>query len=136
MIRTVNKDLISLQQASIPATLKDSQVAQDLIDTLTAHDQECVGMAANMINVHKQIIAVSFGPAKIVMLNPQIIKKTAPYQTSEGCLSLTGQRSTKRYRQITVKFMDLHGNIQTLPLEGFPAQIVQHEIDHCKGILI
>lgn len=136
MIRPINKDQVSLRQASVPATLNDSSIANDLIDTLKAHDHECVGMAANMINVHKQIIAVSFGPAKIAMLNPKIISKTTPYETSEGCLSLSGQRPVKRYQQIVVKFMDLQGKNQTLLLEGFPAQIVQHEIDHCNGILI
>lgn len=86
MIRPINKAQVSLQQASVPATLSDSSIANDLIDTLKAHDHECVGMAANMINVHKQIIAVSFGPAKIAMLNPKIISKTTPYETSEGAL--------------------------------------------------
>ena len=136
MIKPINKNQMSLQQPSVPATLKDLSVAQDIIDTLTAHEQECVGMAANMINVHKQIIVVCFGPLKVAMLNPQIISKRTPYQTSEGCLSLTGERSVQRYRHITVKFMNIQGQIQTLQLDNFAAQIVQHEVDHCNGILI
>lgn len=136
MIQPINHDQISLQQPNQPAQLSDLNVANDLLDTLRAHQQECVGLAANMIGVHKRIIAVSFGPAQVAMLNPQITAKQGAYQTTEGCLSLAGERSTTRYQHITVQFMDVHGQQQELKLDGFPAQIVQHEVDHCNGILI
>lgn len=136
MIQPINRDQQFLSQASAPATMDDLQVAQDLVDTLTAHENECVGMAANMIGVHKQIIAVCIGPLKLAMLNPQIINKQSPYQTKEGCLSLTGLRPTTRFKKITVRYQNLQGKVQVLPLEGFAAQIVQHELDHCQGILI
>jgi peptide deformylase len=136
MIKPINHDQMSLQQPSQPAQLSDLSVAHDLIDTLRAHQQECVGLAANMIGVHKRIIAVSFGPAQVALLNPQITKKQQAYQAQEGCLSLDGKRTTTRYRHITVQFTDIHGRSQVLSLDGFSAQIVQHEIDHCNGILI
>ncbi|WP_251547976.1 peptide deformylase [Limosilactobacillus caecicola] len=136
MIKPINHDVISLQQVSQPAQQPDVSIARDLLDTLAAHRQECVGMAANMIGIAKRIIVVNIGPTNIAMLNPKIIAKQQPYKTSEGCLSLEGTRPTNRFQKITVKFFDLQWQKQTLRLEGFPAQIVQHEIDHCDGILI
>lgn len=136
MIQPINHDQTSLQQVSQPATSSDDQVARDLIDTLQAHRDNCVGMAANMIGIHKRIIAVSLGPATIAMLNPQIISKNGQYQTTEGCLSLSGERPTTRFQHIVVRFEDLQHHRRTLPLDGWAAEIVQHEIDHCNGILI
>lgn len=136
MIKPINHDQTSLQQQSIPAGPQDQQVAQDLLDTLKAHHDKCVGMAANMIGVHKRIIAVNIGPTDLLMLNPVITRKNSPYQAQEGCLSLPGERSTTRYQQIIVRFSDVDGHQHTLPLTGFAAQIVQHEVDHCNGILI
>lgn len=136
MIKPINKNLQSLKVKSQPASLADRQVAQDLLDTLDAHQVECVGMAANMIGMHKRIIAVSLGPINIAMLNPEITQKSQPYQTEEGCLSLTGKRSTTRYQKITVHYIDLTGESQSLNLTNFAAEIVQHEIDHCNGIII
>ena len=111
-------------------------LANDLIDTLNAHQAECVGMAANMIGVNKNAIIARIGPFNVVMFNPQIIAKSHPYQTAEGCLSLSGTRPTKRYKQITVKFHNQSWQMQTLELTDFAAEIVQHEIDHCNGIII
>lgn len=136
MIKPINKNLQSLKVKSQPASIADRQVAQDLLDTLAAHQVECVGMAANMIGMHKRIIAVSLGPINIAMLNPKITQKSQPYQTEEGCLSLTGKRSTTRYQKITVHYIDLTGESQSLNLTNFAAEIVQHEIDHCNGIII
>ncbi|MBM6754768.1 peptide deformylase [Lactobacillus alvi] len=136
MIKPINKNLQSLKVKSQPASIDDRQVAQDLLDTLEAHQVECVGMAANMIGMHKRIIAVSLGPINIAMLNPEITQKSQPYQTEEGCLSLTGKRSTTRYQKITVHYIDLTGESQSLNLTNFAAEIVQHEIDHCNGIII
>lgn len=136
MIKNINHNTNSLKQVSTPASVKDHQVAQDLLDTLQAHRQECVGMAANMIGVHKRIIVASLGPTNIAMLNPTITAHRGPYQTKEGCLSLQGERPTTRYQHIVVSFQDLRGRQQTLPLSGLAAEIVQHEIDHCNGILI
>ena len=136
MIQPINRNPLSLQQPSIPATLADWPVAQELLATLAAHQAECIGMAANMIGVHKQIIAVCLGPVNVAMLNPVLEKKRHPYQTTEGCLSLNGQRPTRRYQEITVRYLDQHGQVQRLSLSGIAAQAVQHELDHCQGILI
>ena len=106
------------------------------MDTLRAHLDRCVGMAANMIGQRKRIIAFSNGPLIIVMLNPRIISKSGEYETEEGCLSLAGVRKTKRYKTITVTWQDTEMVSRTGMLTGFAAQIVQHEIDHCDGILI
>ncbi|WP_295728401.1 peptide deformylase [uncultured Limosilactobacillus sp.] len=136
MIKPIIHDLKILQKPCDPAKPQDLQIAHDLLDTLQAHRQNCVGLAANMIGISKQIIAVSIGPAHIAMLNPKIIHQHDPYQTKEGCLSLPGQRLTTRYQTITVKFTDIQGQPQRLTLSDFPAQIVQHEVDHCNGTLI
>ncbi len=136
MIKTIVKDIFFLGQRSEPAEKSDLQVAADLQDTLRANRERCVGMAANMIGVKKRIIIVNIGMADIVMFNPVIRKKTAPYRTEEGCLSLDGVRKTTRYQNIEVEYLDKNWKKQKLSLSGWPAQIVQHEIDHCDGILI
>lgn len=136
MIRSVMKDVIFLNQKSEPATEADKQVVQDLLDTLKANEAGCVGMAANMIGVRKRVIAVSMGVANIAMINPVIVKKSGAYETEEGCLSLTGVRKTTRYKDIEVEFQDINFNKQCQKFSGWIAQIIQHEIDHCDGIVI
>ena len=125
-----------LAQKSEPATFMDIAVAQDLLDTLAAHAEHCVGLAANMIGVRKRIIAVNVGPMNIAMLNPEIVKRSGKYMTEEGCLSLTGERQTVRYEKITVKYLDLQFKPHKESFSGFTAQIIQHEVDHCDGIII
>lgn len=136
MIKPIIKDQQLLNKPATLATKNDLPLAQDLIDTLTAHQTECVGMAANMIGVNKNVIIASLGPLKLVMFNPKITAKSQPYQTTEGCLSLTGTRPTTRFKKITVSFYNQAWKQQTLNLTDFPAEIVQHEIDHCHGIII
>ncbi|MDR7811277.1 peptide deformylase [Lacrimispora sp.] len=136
MIRLVMKDAVFLNQKSEPATEADKLVVQDLLDTLKANEAGCVGMAANMIGVKKRIIAVSMGFANVAMINPVIIKKSGVYETEEGCLSLIGVRKTTRYKDIEVEFQDMNFNKQCQKFSGWIAQIIQHEIDHCDGIVI
>lgn len=136
MIKPIIKDMFFLGMPSEPATKADAQVIVDLQDTLRAHTRECVGMAANMIGVRKQIIIVSLGIAQLVMVNPVIVKKSQPFETEEGCLSLTGMGKTTRYRTIEVVYEDHNFVSQRRKFSGFHAQIIQHEIDHCKGIVI
>lgn len=136
MIRPVMKDVVFLNQKSEPATVADKQVVQDLLDTLKANEAGCVGMAANMIGVKKRIIALSMGFANVAMINPVIIKKSGAYETEEGCLSLIGVRKTTRYKDIEVEFQDMNFNKQCQKYSGWFAQIIQHEIDHCDGIVI
>ena len=136
MIREIIHDPIFLQQKSREATPEDLPVAADLQDTLCACMDRCAGMAANMIGEKIRIIAFCNGPLIMVMLNPQIINKDGEYETEEGCLSLEGVRKTKRYRSITVTWQDMDMNKRTGTLSGFAAQTVQHELDHCDGILI
>ena len=136
MIRPIVRDTIFLSQKSEPATEKDIQVVFDLMDTLRAHAHECVGMAANMIGVKKRIIVFSIDVAQIAMINPIIVKKSKPYTTEEGCLSLNGVRKTTRYEEIEVSFKDINFKKQRQKYSGWTAQIIQHEIDHCNGILI
>ncbi len=136
MIKPIIHDQNILTKVSTPAQLSDVKIAQDLLDTLQAHQKSCVGLAANMVGIHKRIIAITIGPARVAMLNPEIIDHQQPYQAQEGCLSLNGQRTTTRYQTITVQFTDIQGHHQQITLNGFPAQIAQHEIDHCNGILI
>lgn len=121
---------------SEPATFMDIAVAQDLLDTLAAHAEHCVGLAANMIGVRKRIIAVNVGPTNIAMLNPEIVKRSGKYMTEEGCLSLIGERPAVRYEKLTVKYLDLQFKPHKESFSGFTAQIIQHEIDHCDGIII
>lgn len=129
-------DVMFLNQKSTPATKADIQAANDLRDTLVANSDRAAGLAANMIGVQKDIIAFFVGPLPMVMLNPKIVKKSGEYTTSEGCLSLDGQRSTKRYKEITVQYENLNFEKQTQDFTGFVAEVIQHEIDHCNGILI
>jgi len=130
------KDIVFLNQKSEPATEVDKQVVQDLLDTLKANEAGCVGMAANMIGVKKRIIAVNMGFANIAMINPVIVKNSGAYETEEGCLSLIGVRKATRYRDIEVEFQDVNFNKQCQKFSGWIAQIIQHEIDHCNGIVI
>ena len=125
-----------LAQKSEPATFMDIAIAQDLLDTLAAHAEHCVGLAANMIGVRKRIIAVNVGPMNIAMLNPEIVKRSGKYMTEEGCLSLVGERPAVRYEKITVKYLDLQFKPHKESFSGFTAQIIQHEVDHCDGIII
>jgi peptide deformylase len=125
-----------LAQPCQPATKADLGIASDLRDTLQANADRCVGMGANMIGVTKQVIIAQVGPFPIIMFNPTIVKKQGPYQTKEGCLSLPGQRPVTRYQKIQVRFRNENWQKQELSLEGFSAEIVQHEVDHCHGILI
>ena len=136
MIRPIMRDALFLNQKSEEATEADKQVVQDLLDTLKANEDGCVGMAANMIGVKKRIIAVSMGFANIPMINPVIVKRSEPYETEEGCLSLLGVRKTTRYKDIEVEFLDAGFKKQRQKYSGWIAQIIQHEVDHCNGIVI
>lgn len=136
MIRPIIHDPLFLAQKSAVATETDRQVITDLLDTLHASLDRCVGMAANMVGERKRIIVFCNGPMQMVMVNPEMIAKSGEYEAEEGCLSLTGLRKTKRYRKITVKYQDQTFRQLTGTFEGFTAQIIQHEIDHCNGILI
>lgn len=136
MIKPIIHDPFFLGQKSEPATSADRQIMIDLKDTLRAKLERCVGMAANMIGEHKRIIVFCNGPVQMIMVNPQITAKSDPYDTEEGCLSLAGVRKTRRYRKITVNYQDQAFQRHSGTFEGFTAQIIQHEIDHCNGILI
>ena len=136
MIRSIVHDPFFLAQKSEPATAADKDVIIDLLDTLRANLDGCVGMAANMIGVKKRIIVFCKGSRQMVMVNPQITAGFGEYETEEGCLSLTGLRKTKRYRKINVTYLDQNFRSHTGIYDGYTAQIIQHEIDHCEGILI
>lgn len=136
MIRDIMKDESFLAQKAEPATEADLPVAQDLFDTLTAHKLGCVGMAANMIGVNKRIIIFDDEGEYKIMFNPEIIKKSGPYQTEEGCLSLTGKRETKRWKSIKVQYQNEKFQTRFKTYTGWTAQIIQHEVDHCDGIII
>ena len=136
MIKPIMKDVFFLGQKSDPATKDDLQIGRDLMDTLAANRAGCVGMAANMIGVKKRVIIVNIGLIDVVMFNPVLIKKDSPYETEEGCLSLVGVRKTIRYQNIEVEYLDMNWKKQSLKLEGWTAQICQHELDHLEGILI
>lgn len=137
MIRELNHDPIALSQRSTPATEEDLPAVQDLLDTLAAHRETCVGMAGNMIGVYKAIIAFDKEGSYMVMLNPEIVKAWEEYETQESCLSLLGgPRKTKRFRKIKVRYQTLDFQIRLKTFTDFTAQIIQHEIDHCNGILI
>jgi len=136
MIRPIIHDPLFLAQKSEPATESDRQIMIDLLDTLRANLDHCVGMAANMIGEKKRIIVFCQGLMLIGMFNPVILSKSKVYETEEGCLSLAGVRKTKRYQKITIDYQDIHFRNQTGTFEDFEAQIIQHEIDHCDGILI
>ena len=136
MIREIVHDPVFLAQPSAPATEADLPIAADLIDTLKANMDRCVGMAANMIGTKKRIIVMAKGPIAVAMINPVILSASGEYETEEGCLSLEGVRKTKRYRSIRLKWQDMQMKEHVGTLDGFQAQIVQHEIDHCDGKLI
>ena len=137
MFKKIIHDPIFLSLKSEVATKEDLQIAEDLLDTLTAHKDGCVGMAANMIGVHKRIIAFDNDGTYMVMFNPEIIKKSEPYETEEGCLSLLGgPRKCKRYKSIKVQWQTADFQTRIKTFTGFTAQIIQHEIDHCDGVLI
>ena len=136
MIRQVVKDVMILSRKSVPAEKQDIPIGKDLLDTLFANAAACVGMAANMIGINKRIIVVNTGVLNIAMFNPVIESRSGRYETQEGCLSLSGLRPTVRYQSISVSYMDINWKKQKLKLTGWPAQIVQHEIDHCDGIVI
>ena len=137
MIKKLIHDPILLARKSEVATKEDLQVAQDLLDTLVAHKDSCVGMAANMIGVQKRIIAFDNDGTYMVMFNPEIIKKSEPYDTEEGCLSLLGgPRKCKRYQTIKVQWQTAEFQTRIKTFTGWTAQIIQHEVDHCNGILI
>lgn len=129
-------DQLFLSQKSTSANRADLKVAEDLRDTLLANRDKTVGLAANMIGKNKRIIAFYVGLLPLVMLNPQITKKSGEYLTEEGCLSLSGERKTKRYRTITVTYQDMNLNTKTQEFTDFIAEVIQHEVDHCEGILI
>lgn len=136
MVKEIVRDPIFLQIKSEPATEADLQTAQDLLDTLKAHRDGCVGMAANMIGVSKCIIAFDDNGKYSVMINPEIVKFSGVYEAEEGCLSLSGTRKTKRFRSIKVSYLNEKFQPRIKTYSGFTAQIIQHEIDHCKGVLI
>ena len=136
MIREICRDETFLDQKAAPATADDLATAQDLLDTLTAHKDGCVGMAANMIGVCKRIIAFDNEGTYMVMFNPVIIRQSGPYEAQEGCLSLTGVRKTKRFQTIKVQWQNEQFQTRLKTFTGWTAEIIQHEIDHCEGILI
>ena len=137
MVKELIHDPILLARKSSDATAADLDTAQDLLDTLAAHKETCVGMAANMIGVFKRIIAFDNDGSYMVMLNPRILRQSEPYETEESCLSLLGGlRKTTRHRKIKVEYQNLQMQVRIKTFEGWTAQIIQHEIDHCSGILI
>ena len=136
MIRPIMKDVLFLKQKADIATKEDLQIVIDLLDTLKANEEHCVGMAANMIGVAKRIIALNVGFMNIAMINPYIVRKANPFETEEGCLSLLGVRKTTRYENIEVEYLDINFRKQKQKFTGWTAQIIQHEVDHCDGIII
>lgn len=136
MIKPIVRDIFFLGQKAERAVKEDIDVGRDLLDTLQANCDRCVGMAANMIGVRKAVIVVHMGAADVVMFNPIVLKKEGPYEAEEGCLSLDGVRKTTRYEYIEVEFYDMSWKKRRQKLRGLPAQICQHELDHLEGILI
>lgn len=136
MIKPINRNQSTLSKKADQATKADRQTVTDLLDTLKAHQADCVGMAANMIGINKRIIVVQMGPLAIPMINPVITKKIDPFTTKEGCLSLLGERSTTRYKKIEVTYLDQKLAPHKQQFSEWIAQIIQHEVDHCEGILI
>ena len=136
MVKEIVRDVFFLSQKSEPATKADLSVGYDLMDTLRANRERCVGMAANMIGVKKKIIIVNMGMVDVVMFNPTMIKKDTPYETEEGCLSLDGARPTTRYQNIEVEYYDFAWKKQRMKMTGWTAQICQHEMDHLMGRII
>lgn len=136
MVKPITRDILFLGQKSEPATIADAGITQDLMDTFKANSARCVGMAANMIGVRKRIIAVNMGMIQVAMINPVIVRKQGPYETEEGCLSLDGIRKTRRYQEIEVEYLDQRFQKQKQKYSGWIAQIIQHVIDHCDGIVV
>ena len=136
MIRDICKDEAFLARKAEPATADDLGTAQDLLDTPAAHKEGCVGMAANMIGVNKRIIVFDDDGKYQVMFNPVIVKRDRPYEAEEGCLSLTGRRKTKRFQTIKVQWQNEKFQTRLKTFTGWTAEIIQHEIDHCEGVLI
>ena len=136
MIRDICKDEVFLAQKAEPATTEDLPVAADLLETLEHHKAGCVGMAANMIGVNKRIIAFDNEGTYMVMFNPEIVRKSGPYDAEEGCLSLTGTRKTKRFQTIKVQWQNEKFQPRIKTFSGWTAEIIQHELDHCEGIII
>lgn len=136
MIREICKDEHFLAQKAEPAAPEDLPVAADLLETLIFHKEGCAGMAANMIGVNKRIIAVENEGSYLVMLNPEILRRSSPYDTEEGCLSLSGTRPVRRWNSIKVRWQNERFQTRIKTFTGWTAQIIQHEIDHCEGILI
>ena len=136
MVREIMKDTASLSQKAEITVAEDVSVAQDLLETLEAHRDGCAGMAANMIGINKRIIAFDNEGKYMVMFNPEIIKKSGPYQAQEGCLSLPGTRTAKRWKSIKVQYQTETFQTRFKAFTGWTAQIIQHEIDHCEGVLI
>ena len=136
MIRPIMKDVIFLSQKAESATKKDRAIGLDLLDTLKAHQEECVGMAANMIGEKKAIIVCTLNNRNVLMYNPEIIKRNFPFETEEGCLSLTGIRKCTRYKEIEVVYLDESFRKKKAKFTGWDAQIIQHECDHLQGIII
>ena len=136
MVCEIMRDIIFLSQPSAPATPEDIGAADDLLETLIAHRDGCVGMAANMIGIARRIIAVDNDGQYLVLFNPEILKKSGPYEAEEGCLSLDGTRKTKRWQSVKLRYQNRDFQTRIKTFTGFPAQIIQHELDHCDGILI
>lgn len=136
MVHEIMRDKLFLSQPSAPATPEDAAAADDLLETLMAHKDGCVGMAANMIGVARRIIAFDNDGQYLVLFNPEILKKSGPYEAEEGCLSLDGTRKTKRWQSIKIKYQNREFQTRIKTFTGFSAQIIQHELDHCDGILI
>ena len=136
MVKKIVKGTKIFSRKAQPATEADRQVVTDLLDTLRANSGICVGMAANMIGIKKNVIIVNMGIVDLVMFNPVLLKKSSPYEAEEGCLSLTGVRKTTRYREIEVEYRDMSWTVRRQKLSGWTAQICQHEMDHLKGIII
>lgn len=136
MVKPIMRALFFLRQRAEKATEADRQTAIDLLDTLRAHEDGCVGMAANMIGVNKAIIAVNMGFMNVAMFNPKIVKRNGKYETEEGCLSLDGVRKCVRYQEIEVEYEDINFKRQRQKYSGWTAQIIQHECDHLNGIII
>ncbi len=136
MIKPIQRDIFFLRKKAVPATGADISVADDLRDTLFAHTHECVGMAANMIGVNKSIIGFFHDGRYLEMFNPHVVSKLMPYETEEGCLSLTGTRKATRYNLITVRYQNRAFEEKQEAFTGFSAQIIQHELDHLNGIII
>ena len=136
MIRELMHDPLFLARKSTMADLADKTIAADLADTLRAHRENCAGMAANMIGVSRRIIVFEAADGPMLMLNPEILKHSDPYSTEEGCLSLPGTRKTRRYRSIKVRYQTVDFAVRIRTFTGWTAQIIQHELDHCNGVLI